>query len=369
MKKQLIFAGGGHAHIHSLTNLNKFTDEGTVITVVNRSKYHYYSGMGPGLLSGYYDVDDTRFNIKEITESSGCRFIEAEIIRIIPGERKLILSDDSELHYDIVSFNTGSQILSLPVSGDVKNIYSVKPVENITRIKELITAKKKNLRIAVVGGGAAGVEIAANLNELSRRNSAGAEISIISREHLLPGFSEKFYMSALSYLEKSGIKIYEYKEVEMIDPDNIQFASGEKMSYDIVLNASGIKPSGVFASSGMKTDFDGGLMVNKFLQAEGFPEIFAGGDCISFNPALNKVGVYAVREGMIIFRNIQAYIKGEDLQEFKPQKSYLSILNMGFRKGIMLWKGSVLSGTVPFYFKYYLDSKFMKKYKKNRGGR
>jgi NADH dehydrogenase FAD-containing subunit len=369
MKKQLIFAGGGHAHIHSLTNLNKFTDAGADVTVVNRSKYHYYSGMGPGLLSGYYNADDTRFNIKEITESSGCRFIEAEIVKIISGERKLVLSDHSELQYDIVSFNTGSEILSLPVSGDVQNIYPVKPVENITRINELITGKKKNLKIAVIGGGAAGVEIAANLNELSRKNSTGADISIISREHLLPGYSEKFYMSALSYLENSGTKIYEYKEVKMIDPDNIQFSSGEKMSYDIIVNASGIQPSGIFAASGMKTGFDGGLVVNKFLQAEGFPEIFAGGDCISFNPALNKVGVYAVREGMIIFRNILAYIKGEDLLEFKPQKSYLSILNMGFKKGIMLWKGSVLSGTVPFYFKYYLDSKFMKKYKKIRGGR
>lgn len=369
MKKQLIFAGGGHAHIHSLSNLNRFTDAGAEVTVVSRSKYHYYSGMGPGLLSGYYKADDSRFNIKEMVESFGCRFIEAEIVKIIPPERKMILSDHSELQYDLVSFNTGSEIRSLPLSGDVKNIYPVKPVENISLVKGLVSGNKKNLKIAVAGGGAAGVEIAANLNELSRRNSAGADISIISREHLLPGYREKFYMSALRYLENSGIKIYEYKEIDLIDRDNIHFASGDKTGYDIVINATGITPSVIFAASGMPTGLDGGLIVNRYLQSERFPEIFAGGDCISFDPALNKVGVYAVREGMIIYRNLLSYIKGEPLEEFNPQKSYLTILNMGFKKGIMLWKGAVLSGTVPFYFKYYLDMKFMKKYKKIRGGR
>ena len=65
MKKHLIFAGGGHSHIHSLTNLDKFTAAGADVTVINRSQYHYYSGMGPGLLSGYYTPDETRFNIKK----------------------------------------------------------------------------------------------------------------------------------------------------------------------------------------------------------------------------------------------------------------------------------------------------------------
>ena len=369
MKKHLIFAGGGHSHIHSLSNLDKFLDAGCDVTVVNKSQYHYYSGMGPGLLSGYYNVEDARFNIKEIVESSICRFIEAEVVKIIPGQKKIILSDNSELYYDVISFNTGSEIISLPVSGDVKNLYPVKPIENISLIRDKVAGFNKKMDIAVIGGGAAGVEIAANLNEFVRKKRAEAEISLISREHLLQGYNEPFYRKTLNNLEHNGIHIYEYRNVEMVDSDNIIFSSGEKLNYDLAVNASGVKPSMIFSVSGMKTDEDGGLRVNKYLQSMDYPEIFAGGDCISFEPVLNKAGVYAVREGMLLYRNLLSHIKEMELEEFKPQESYLSILNIGFNKGIMLWKGKVFSGALPFYFKYYLDSKFMKKYKKIHGGR
>jgi len=369
MEKHLIFAGGGHSHIKSLTNLDRFTDTEVSVTVVSRSPYHYYSGMGPGLLSGFYSEDECRFNIREITESFGCRFIQAEVVKIVPEERKIILSGNSELFYDVISFNTGSEILSLPVSGEVKNLYPVKPIENISLIRDKILRSDKQMKIAVAGGGAAGVEIAANLRELCSRNRIDADISIISREHLLPGYSESFYNRALEYLELNRVHIYEYKNVEMIDFENIHFTSGEKINYDLAVNASGIKPSGIFSGSKIRSGSDGGLAVNRYLQSADYPEIFAGGDCISFEPGLNKVGVYAVREGMILYKNLLSYIKGMKLEEFKPQKSYLSILNLGFHKGIMLWKGIVMSGVLPFYFKYYLDSRFMKKYRKIRNGK
>jgi NADH dehydrogenase FAD-containing subunit len=367
MKKHLIFAGGGHAHIHSLVNLDKFSDTGTEVTVVSRTRYHYYSGMGPGLLSGYYNIDEARFDLKGIVESAGCKFIEMEVNRIVPSEKKIILSDNSELFYDFISFNTGSDAISLPVSGNVINLYPVKPIENITLIRDRITQEKKNLKIAIVGGGAAGVEVAANLNELVVKNKVNSEISIISRDHLLPGYTEPFYSKILDMLQLKGIKIYEYKNVELIEPENIVFTSGDKLKYDLAVNASGITPSRIFTHSGMKTGADGGLSVNKYLQSSEYTEIFAGGDCINFEPAhLNKVGVYAVREGMLLYRNLLDCIKGCELEEFKPQKDYLSILNMGFKQGVMLWKGKVFSGRIPFYFKYYLDSRFMKKYQ-NRG--
>lgn len=368
MKKHLIFAGGGHAHIYSLTRLDRFLDAGVDVTVVSRSGFHYYSGMGPGLLSGFYSPEETRFNVKEIVESFGCRFIEAGVVKVEPGQRKIILSDNTVLDYDFISFNTGSEVVPLHVSGSTDNIFPVKPLENISLIRERVTLSKEKLRIAVVGGGAAGVEFAANIRELADSAETEADISIISREHILPGYSEPFYKRVLKYLKLRKINIYEYKNVRDIAQGSILFESGEMINFDIAVNAAGIKPSGIFMRSGMKTGEDGGLAVNKYLQHTAYPEIFAGGDCITFEPVhLNKVGVYAVRQGVYLFNNLLASIKGERPEEFKPQREYLAILNMGFRKGIMLWKGRVYSGAVPFYFKYYLDSSFMKKFQNIRG--
>jgi len=363
MKKHLIFAGAGHSHIHSIVNLDKFANAGIRITVVNRSEYHYYSGMGPGILSGFYNIDEVRFNIKEITENSGCRFIKGEVKMILPEENKIILSDNSELIYDLISFNTGSEVKPLKSSGDVKNLFTVKPVENIFLIRDRINGSSIKKNIVVIGGGAAGVEVASNICDLVYSSNRDAEISIITNEHLLSGYTRSFYHKSLRSLQIKGIKIYENKNVEMIDPQNILLSSGEILKYDIAVNASGIYPSRLFIDSKMKTGDDGGLIVNKYLQSMEYPGIFGGGDCITFAPEkLNKVGVYAVREGTTLFRNLQAYAAGFELEEFKPQKEYLTILNTGFKKGLMFWKGLSFYGHPAFYFKYYLDSRFMKKY-------
>ena len=141
-------------------------------------------------------------------------------------------------------------MVSLPVDGDAVNLYPVKPIENINLIRERVLAVKK-IDIAVIGGGAAGVEIAANLSQLAFDNSIDADISIISREHLLPGYSESFYFKALAYLKRRGVNIYEYRDVEKIDSVNIYFRSGEKISHDMVINASGIKSSSIFSFSGI----------------------------------------------------------------------------------------------------------------------
>ena len=49
--KHLVLAGGGHAHLQALLGLKDYTDKGHRVTLVGPSRYHYYSGMGPGMLS------------------------------------------------------------------------------------------------------------------------------------------------------------------------------------------------------------------------------------------------------------------------------------------------------------------------------
>ena len=61
MKKNLVLIGGGHAHMVTLANLHAFIEKGFGVTVIQPSEYHYYSGMGPGMLGGTYKPDDIRF--------------------------------------------------------------------------------------------------------------------------------------------------------------------------------------------------------------------------------------------------------------------------------------------------------------------
>src|SRR4030042_3670181 len=118
MGKHLVLVGGGHAHLTVLLNLALYFQRGPRVPLNSPSPYHYYSGMGPGLLSGIYRPQDVRFHVKKMAEDRGGSFIEDKVIRIDPVQRILNLQAGNQVSYDAVSFNTGSDVpLTSLVSG------------------------------------------------------------------------------------------------------------------------------------------------------------------------------------------------------------------------------------------------------------
>ena len=70
MAKKLVLVGGGHAHMMILDNLAGFVDKNIAVTVIGPSSYHYYSGMGPGMLGGTYTPEDIRFATRQVVEKT-----------------------------------------------------------------------------------------------------------------------------------------------------------------------------------------------------------------------------------------------------------------------------------------------------------
>ena len=70
MSKHLVLVGGGHAHMAVMIDLRDDTERGHKVTLIGPSPYHYYSGMGPGLLSGIYRPQDVRFHVKKMAQDS-----------------------------------------------------------------------------------------------------------------------------------------------------------------------------------------------------------------------------------------------------------------------------------------------------------
>ena len=151
--------------------------------------------------------------------------------------------------------------------------------------------------------------------------------------------------------------------VQRLEDGTAILEDDREFSFDYALLAWGIKPSTVCRDSGLATDKDGGLLVNDYLQSIDYPEIFGGGDCISFQPKpLDKVGVYPVRENPILYHNLLAAVTGEEMKPFVPQEAYLLIFNLGDGTGIFWKKNWIWKGKLGFYFKDYIDRRFMKQF-------
>jgi len=365
MGKQLVLVGGGHAHMMALAGIHDFVAQGHEVTVIGPSDYHYYSGMGPGMLGGFYAPEDIRFATRQVVEKQGGRFICDKAVRVDPAEKIVYTASDEAVPYDVVSFNAGSQVPTPDMEGEQDTVYTVKPIERLQEARDRILSflSEKPLCIGVVGGGPSSIEIAGNVWRLCQSGKHAAEITIYAGSALMTGFSEGIRTRARRSLAGRGIRILEGRRVSRITDGNLVLESGESDALDFIFLGLGVTPGALFRDSGLPTGPDGGLLVNRHLQCTAYPEIFGGGDCIHFQDRpLNRVGVYAVRQNPVLVHNLSAQLDGGVLHPFDPGGDYLLIFNLGDGTGIFSKKWITFGGRLAFTIKDYIDRKFMKKF-------
>jgi NADH dehydrogenase FAD-containing subunit len=366
MGKHLVLVGGGHAHLTCLKELKHIVHRGHRVTLISLGDYHYYSGMGPGMLGGTYSPREIRFHVKKMAESAGGNFVAGAVTRLDCPKRRLYLASGQEIDFDVVSLNTGS---SIPLGRVTVNpgapVFPVKPIENLLKARATILdlLKRGAPRILVAGGGPAGLEIAANTWKLVRDQGGECQLTLLAGKRFLANFPEKVQRLALKSLQARGIEVVEGTHLHALEGESAVLDDGRKLPFDLTFLALGVKPSPLFADSGMATGADGGMLVNEYLHAVDYPTIFGGGDCISFKPQpLAKVGVYAVRQNPILLHNLVAALEDQKLVPFDPGGAYLLIFNMGDGRGIFWKKNWVWDGRLAFYLKDYIDRKFMRKF-------
>jgi len=365
MGKHLVIVGAGHAHLTILKQLKEFKNAGHDVTVVSSSALHYYSGMGPGMLSGIYRPEEIRFNVQKMAQDRGAVFIEDKVVKINPQKRELALQSGRQVAYDLMSVNTGSFVPMEAAYASEPSIITVKPIENLLKARSRIIAalKKKELKIAVVGGGPTGVEVAGNLHRLVRDESGRCRITLVAGTRLLNQFKTGVRQRILNSLTRRNVRVIEDVRVAGVNDGMVVLSDGNQIESDLIFMAVGVKPSTLFEDSGLIVGPDGGMLVNQYLQAVAYPEIFGGGDCISFEPQpLAKVGVYAVRQNPVLLQNLHSFLKGAALQPFIPQKAILLAFNLGDGTAVVQWHSLVWGGKLGFALKNYIDKTFMKNF-------
>ncbi len=365
MGKELVLAGAGHAHLAVLARLDEIVARGHRVTVVSEAPCHYYSGMGPGLLAGRYGAPEVRFQVGRMTEERGGRFLADEVVSIDAPRRLLRLASGDTLGYDVASFNVGSSVPREGIESTGPGIFPVKPIEGLLEARRGVLAalERGPARLLVVGGGPAGLEVAGALACLVGGSRGRAAITLAAGESLLPKFPEKVRRLARESLVGRGLEIVEGARVTSLRDGMGSFEDGRESPFDVALVAVGVRPPSLFRDSGLPTGPGGGLLVDGCLRSPEHPELFGGGDCIHFAPRpLDKVGVYAVRQGPLLFKNLLAALEGREPSPFLPQSHYLLIFNLGDGRGIFHRRGWVWDGRGALWLKERIDRGFMRRF-------
>src|SRR4029453_3716276 len=121
----------------------------------------------------------------------------------------------------------------------------------------------------------------------------------------------------------------------------------------------------IFAGSGIDTDDRGFVRIRPTLQSVGRDDVFAVGDCAAWTESrgLAKAGVYAVRQGPVLAHNLMARARGaQRLRAYRPQRDFLSLLNLGDGQAIGTKWGVSVEGRPVFALKDWIDRRFVRRF-------
>ena len=158
--KHLLLVGGGHSHLAVLKSFGDAPAEGVQLSLLSPSRHAFYSGMVPGVVAGHYRPEDCRIDLGALAARAGARLIEDSATGVDPARREVTTARGERLHYDVLSLDTGSS--AGEPAGAAEHALRVRPVEAFLAGWERLRASARKgevRRIAVIGGGAAGVEV------------------------------------------------------------------------------------------------------------------------------------------------------------------------------------------------------------------
>ncbi len=325
----LVLAGGGHSHALVLKRwaMNSEQRPKQSIVLVNRGSTALYSGMAPGFIAGLYQRDELAIDLRQLCDQAGVAFVEAEIIGLNPQDKCLRLRDRPELHFDCLSLDVGA--VSRPSATGIP----IKPLEaSLAFLENEDPNDPQPLRM--IGAGAAGLEVVLAL----RRRWPRRALQLQQRS---------------GQLDPALKQVLQQARITLIDDGSDH--RGPSML------CTGSQGPAWLATTGLPLNSDGRIRTDRCLRVEGHPSLFASGDCavISEEPRPAS-GVWAVRAGRPLAKNLEAACQGQPLRPWHPQREALQLIGTHQDAAWARW-GSWLLGPSPLLWrlKQRIDRAFM----------
>ena len=313
---KIVIVGGVAGGATTVARLRRMNEQ-VEIVLLERGKYISYANCGlPYYIGGV--IKDRNDLFVRTAEDFGKRFnvdvrTQTEVVSIQRKDKTITIKNrggiESVESYDKLLLATGARPICPPIPGiDLPGIFTLRNVDDTDRIKRFVENSNVE-RVAVVGAGFIGLEMAENLQH------AGAKVSVIERENQVMAPLD-YSMASLvhEHLIEQGVDLYLEHSVEAFEAvDNkikVKIGEGHSIIVDLVVLSMGVRPENQLAlEGGLAIGKTGGIIVNEYLQTND-ESIYAIGDVIEYphpiteKPWLNLLAGPANRQGRIVADNL-----------------------------------------------------------------
>jgi NADH dehydrogenase len=298
----VLIIGGGFAGLSASKALR---DTPLRVTLLDRRNHHVFQPLLYQVATATLSAGDIASPIRWILRHRrNERVLLGDVVRIEPGERRVVLADGDVIDYDYVIVGTGASHAYFGHPEWAAHAPGLKTLEDALDIRRRIllaferaereadpARQRELLTFVVVGGGPTGVELAGTLAEIARQtlrdefraiDTTRTRIVLVEAgPTILPSFPDHLRHAARKALLRLGIEVREGVAVTHIDAHGAVVGT-ERVDAGTVLWAAGVAASPLVATLGVPLDRAGRAIVLPDLSIPGHPEVFVVGDAAAF---------------------------------------------------------------------------------------
>ncbi|SHL03604.1 NADH dehydrogenase [Pseudonocardia thermophila] len=378
---RIVVVGGGYVGMYTALRLqNKLRRGEAEITVIDPQPHMTYQPFLPEAAAGSIEPRHVVVPLRRVLRK--CHHLTGRVTAISHANREVTVELSSgnvtTVGYDVLVVAPGSVARTLPVPGLAEHGIAFKTVGEaiflrnhvLSRLDAAATTidpdlRRRLLTFLVVGGGYAGVEALAELQDMAVYATRYYEnispedmrwVLVEAAGRIMPEVSHDLGRYTVERLIEAGIEVYLDTRVTSMVGGHVVLDDGTEFDADTIVWTAGVKPNPMLANTDLPLDERGRVVCGADLQVAGMPDVFSAGDCASV-PDLSKddpdartapSAQHAVRQAKVLADNIVRHLRGKELKPYKHANAG-SVASLGLYKGVAMIYGIKMRGIIAWF--------------------
>ncbi|TSC63880.1 MAG: NADH dehydrogenase [Parcubacteria group bacterium Gr01-1014_106] len=359
------------------------------ITVVDRSAEHVYppvlyeaaTAFNPFEREAVGKVihETAAVPFAQIFHGSPVTFLQRGVDHIDAKTRTVHFMNGDALSADILVLALGSQLATFGMPDIDAHAFSIKTLPEAAELRHHLVGQflrhrsasrarqERAFTVTIVGGGSAGVELAAEmavfLRKLARMHGVDTDVCRVilldSGEIVLREYPPRLRQRGLVRLRSLGVHVHTRQKVCRIHQDHLECVGGKHFSTDTIVWLAGIRTHDILLHSGLPVHPRGGVYTERTLEVRGHQRIFAAGDCVYAEDPLTArvvpdVAYAAMQQGSVVAQNILRRLRGQPLVSYvdMPRPTFTTVGGKFALVHLPPWQ---FAGRVGWYLKQLVD--------------